>query len=177
MRISANDTEFDVDADSDLLAALAAHGICARFSCRNGNCGVCEASLNSGTVWLDDKRAMVSAPARILLCRAFARADLVLTVTPRLPPVSRYCRVQRVDRCADGYEVELRLPAGRVPPMRADDAIGLDGCVSARVLQPRVLPSNTQRSLLLQLRDDDGEWLAAVSAGEVRVWLPVPHRR
>jgi ferredoxin len=172
MHIVANDSEFDIDENTSLLQALRQHGIAASFSCRNGNCGLCEAHLNAGRVWLDDKQQLIDAPTTLLLCRAFARCDLNLKIDITSRAVSRYCRVLRVEQIAQGYEVELQLPAGRVPVLSPDDFVRLEGDVGARLLKPLVaLSENLQRKLILQLRDDDREWLVAVNKGGVRIEL------
>jgi len=174
MHIVANNSEFDIDDSTTLLQALRRQGVAANFSCRNGNCGLCEASLNAGRVWLDDKQQFVDAPATLLLCRAFARSDLALSVniTPRT--VSRFCRVLSVEKSADGYRVELQLPVGRIPELLPDDAVRLEGSMGTRLIKPSLAPSQTaHRVLVLNLRDDDQEWMAAIGAGSVRILLPV----
>lgn len=175
MHIVVNDREFDIDDTTALLPALQQRGIAASFSCRNGNCGLCEASLNAGRVWLDDKRQFVDAPATVLLCRAFARSDLVLGINIMPRTVSRYCRVLSVERIADGYQVELQLPAGRTPSLLPDATVSLEGGSSARPLTPLAIAgASPQRSLRLRLHDDDTEWLEAIVARDgVRIVLLV----
>jgi ferredoxin len=175
MHIVANDSEFDIDGDIALLSALAQQGICAQFSCRNGNCGLCEASLNAGRVWLDDKGLFVEAPATILLCRAYACSDLALGIKIAPRAVSRYCRVVRFEKNEHGYEVELQLPAGRVPELLPDDAVRLEADANARLIRPHsVSTGHSQRLLVLRLLEDDKPWLDAVSAGKgLRIMLPI----
>jgi ferredoxin len=171
MHIVANNSEFDTDENSALLSALQQQGICARFSCRNGNCGLCEAILNTGRVWLDDRRQHIDAPAAILLCRAFARSDLRLSVNAAPRAVSRYCRVLRCEKTVHGHEVELRLPTGRMPPLSSTDVVCVDGCRECRPVMP-VHVDLVARVMILQLREDDADWLDAVRMGEVRILMP-----
>lgn len=175
MHIVANNSEFDIDENTALLPALQQHGVCAQLSCRNGSCGLCEATLNAGGVWLDDKCQSVTAPASILLCRAFARSDIALSVDIAPRAVSRYCRVLRFEKIEDGYEIELRLPAGRIPALLPTDAVRLVGSVGARLLSPVFVPTpGRPRTLTLALGGDDKEWLDAISAGDgLHIMLPV----
>lgn len=175
MHIVTNHSEFDIDDDIALLSALARAGICARFSCRNGNCGLCEATLNAGRVWLDDRRQFVEAPAVILLCRAYARSDIALNVNIKPRAVSRYCRVVRFEKNEHGYEVALRLPAGRFPALSPGDTVQLEGDTNARLISPHSASAeHSQRTLVLRLSEDDKPWLAAVSAGDgIRITLPI----
>jgi ferredoxin len=173
MHIVANDREFDIDENTSLLQALQQQGVAANFSCRNGNCGLCEAHLNDGRVWLDDRKQLIDAPTTLLLCRAFARCDLNLKIDIASRAVSRYCRVLRVEKIADGYRVEIQSPAGKIPVLLADDFVQLEGNTTARLLRPLVTPSeNSQRKLILDLRDDDVEWLEAINKGGIRIQLP-----
>jgi len=143
MHIVANDREFDIDENTSLLQALQQQGVAANFSCRNGN------------------------------CRAFARCDLNLKIDIASRAVSRYCRVLRVEKIADGYRVEIQSPAGKIPVLLADDFVQLEGNTTARLLRPLVTPSeNSQRKLILDLRDDDVEWLEAINKGGIRIQLP-----
>lgn len=152
MHIVANDSEFDIDGNTTLLQALRQHGIAADFSCRNGNCGLCEASLNAGRVWLNDKAQFVDAPSTLLLCRAFACVDLKLTVSVKSRAVSRYCRVLGIEQIVGGYQLTLRLPAGRIPDLLPGDAVCLEGSVGARLIVPvAVSAEGTQRTLTLSL--------------------------
>jgi len=174
MRVRANDTGFDIDADTDLLTALSQRGVCARFSCRNGNCGLCEAELSSGSVWLDDSRRLVDAPAKILLCRAHARSGLTLVVAQQQPLLSRYCRVLSVEKQQGGHRVVLQLPAGRLPTLQYGHQLRLEENVSARDVSIVRLPSlSAPRELEILLNDDDHAWLAAIETGALRILLPV----
>ena len=174
MRVRANDTGFDVDADTDLLTALSQHGVCARYSCRNGSCGLCEAELSSGSVWLDDSRRLVEAPATVLLCRAHARADLTLFVAKPPALVSRYCRVLSVEKQQGWYRVVLQLPAGRLQTLEYGHLLRLEESVSARDVSIVRLPSlSAPRELEIWLNDEDHAWLAAIETGALRIQLPV----
>jgi len=175
MHIVANNSEFDIDENTSLLQALRQHGIAANFSCRNGNCGLCEAYLNSGRVWLDDSEQFIDAPTNVLLCRAFARCDLTLKIDIAPRAVSRYCRVLSIEKIAGRYQLRLQLPAGRIPEMQPGDAVRLENCASARLLTSITLAmEGSQRILTLQLFDDDREWLDAASASDgVCITLPV----
>ena len=175
MRVVANDTGFDTDADTNLLTALARHGVCARFSCRNGNCGLCEADLNSGSVWLDDTRTQVCAPARILLCRAFARSDIALSVPQTQPVLSRYCEVLSVDRAGEWCRVQLQLPAGRAPVLHLGQMLRLDQDVRSRRITITVLPTkNAPRVLEVWINAHDAPWQEALTRGtHLRIQLPL----
>jgi CDP-4-dehydro-6-deoxyglucose reductase len=170
MQVVANDIAFDIDETTSLLQALHARGIAARFSCRNGNCGQCEARLNSGRVWLDDTRTLVDAPATLLLCRAFARGDVVVEVDVPVRAVARFCRVIALEAAADAHVLRLLLPAGRVPAVLDGDGVQLDGTGVARII---AVAHCAQRVLELHLQADDHEWLQAARQGSVRIRLPV----
>ena len=113
--------EFAVRSDETILDAFLRQGAAVPYSCRNGTCAACKASLVKGTVTYEqyDKSAMSDeekANGAILLCRAHPienleiEAEEISTLSSiniqKLP-----CRVSSMNRLAhDVMELKLQLP-------------------------------------------------------------------
>ncbi len=108
-------------ADETVLDSLLRQGTAVPYSCRNGTCAACKATLVSGNVVYDpyDRAALSDeeiANGAILLCRAHPTEDLEIcadeiellsSVAIRKLP----CRVVELNRLAhDVMEVKLALP-------------------------------------------------------------------
>ena len=112
---------FQVRTNETVLDSLLRQGTAVPYSCRNGTCAACKATLVSGRVIYDDydPSALTDeeiANGAILLCRAHPREDLEICaeeidllsnlVIQKLP-----CRVIGLNRLAhDVMEVKLALP-------------------------------------------------------------------
>ena len=113
--------KFSVQPDETILDSILRQGFAVPYSCRNGTCAACKASLISGKVVYDeyDKSALSdteAAAGSVLLCRAHPTEDLEILVSEismlsnmhiqKLP-----CRVQSLNHLAhDVMEVKLALP-------------------------------------------------------------------
>ena len=113
--------EFSVNPDETVLDAILRQGAAVPYSCRNGTCAACKASLVSGKVIYDhyDKSAMTddeAAAGAVLLCCARPTEDLQIRAEEistlssiniqKLP-----CRVLAMNRLAhDVMELQLQLP-------------------------------------------------------------------
>ena len=116
---------FEVRSDETVLDAALRHGFVLPYSCRNGTCAACMATLVDGDVAHDpyDKSALSDAQlesSRVLLCRARPRSDLVISaseidaldnvVIQTLP-----CRVSSLDKLThDVMKLCLSLPRDTV---------------------------------------------------------------
>ncbi len=115
---------FDTEPSENLLsAAQRAHWL-VRHGCRNGNCGVCCATLLRGEVETPQGVVTSDGEPEILLCRSRIERDIEI----RLPGNPRHgsfdqarrrsVRLQSVTPTADGqFRLRLQLPAGRRPPV------------------------------------------------------------
>ncbi len=114
---------FSAEPGENLLsAAQRAHWL-VRHGCRNGNCGVCAATLLIGEVVVGDTRIDGRDTPEILLCRSRIDTDVEI----RLPgnPLHgspeqaqrRYAQLQSVTATDDYFRVRLQLPAGRRAPI------------------------------------------------------------
>ncbi|MBL8436814.1 MAG: CDP-6-deoxy-delta-3,4-glucoseen reductase [Zoogloeaceae bacterium] len=110
------------EADESLLESAIQAGLMVPYGCRDGACGACKATLNSGEVLLDQFSPTALTPQDVaagmtLLCRAHPTSDLVLTVrnvqrAGDIPIKKLPCRVQRLERLApDVMRLEVKLPA------------------------------------------------------------------
>lgn len=113
---------FSVEADQSVLEAAIAAGLLIPYGCRDGACGACKATVESGTVSLDRFSASALTEAeqkagQTLLCRARPTSDLVLAVrnvqrAGDIPIKKLPCRVQRLDNLApDVMLLDVKLPA------------------------------------------------------------------
>lgn len=112
---------FAVDREASILSTGLAAGFYLPYSCRQGACGACAATIREGSVdYGDIGEAHLSASdrarGRVLLCQARALSDLVLDVAEvhglegikahRVP-----CRVFAIERvAADVVIIRVRLP-------------------------------------------------------------------
>lgn len=123
MRIAlpADGTEFECGPDETVLEAARRAGVELPHACRGGRCGLCAARVLSGdTDYPSGTPAAVElhaiGPDERLLCRARARTDLVLDLSPVRPAgtarVKRLpARVARVETLGtDLVKAWLRLP-------------------------------------------------------------------
>jgi len=114
---------FSTEPGENLLsAAQRAHWL-VRYGCRNGNCGVCSATLLRGEVQTPEGTLSSDGEPEILLCRARIERDIDI----RLPgnPLhgsfdqtqQRRVRLQSVTADEGQFRLRLQLPAGRRPPV------------------------------------------------------------
>lgn len=115
--------QIEAESDETVLDAALRQGISLPYSCRDGACGTCCASL------LDGKTEYLKTPTKVLddagvtrtlfLCCAQARSDLLLdcpqaSLLTGSPPRTFPARVQRMTRAArEVMIVELKLGAGQ----------------------------------------------------------------
>jgi len=79
VRLSPSETEFSVQDGQSILDAALAENITLEYSCSNGQCGECKATLQSGNV---DKKVHTADVAleenQILTCMSYPTSDIVL---------------------------------------------------------------------------------------------------
>jgi CDP-4-dehydro-6-deoxyglucose reductase, E3 len=113
---------FPAEADQSILEAAIAAGLLIPYGCRDGACGACKATVDSGQVQIDRYSASALSEAEqaaglTLLCRAHALSDVVVTVrnvqrAGDIPIKKLPCRVQRLEKVApDVMVLEVKLPA------------------------------------------------------------------
>ena len=113
--------KFSVQPDETILDSILRQGFAVPYSCRNGTCAACKASLISGKVVYDeyDKSALSDtevAAGSVLLCRAHPTEDLEILASEISMLSSMHiqklpCRVQALNPLAhDVMEVKLVLP-------------------------------------------------------------------
>ena len=102
-----------INTDQNLLEHCLAADLPVTRSCRNGNCGRCDSSLQKGHVQLSDG-SIIHAPAIIPLCIAHARSDLHISNIPLVKLPTHW-------RCQWRNPHILLLPAGRQTPPRQGD--------------------------------------------------------
>lgn len=116
-----SDRSFQVRSEETVLDAILRQGFAVPYSCRNGTCAACKATLISGNVVYDDyDRSALSddeiADGKVLLCRAHPTEDIEIHANEidmlasmsiqKLP-----CRVIELNRLAhDVMELKLILP-------------------------------------------------------------------
>ena len=79
VRLSPSEAEFSVQAGQSILDAALAENITLEYSCSNGQCGECKATLQSGNV--DEKVHTADVELQenqILTCMSYPNSDLVL---------------------------------------------------------------------------------------------------
>lgn len=122
--IKPSGSTFEVGVDEHLLDAAIHQGLHLPYSCRNGRCGSCKATLLSGEVRYAGERPPAlsdedQSRGQVLLCQGLAMGDLEVQVReiagvggiqPRIMPV----RVAKMERLApDVMRLYLKLPAGQ----------------------------------------------------------------
>ncbi len=122
--IKPSGSTFEVGVDEHLLDAAIHQGLHLPYSCRNGRCGSCKATLLSGEVRYAGERPPAlsdedQSHGQVLLCQGLAMGDLEVQVReiagvggiqPRIMPV----RVAKLERLApDVMRLYLKLPAGQ----------------------------------------------------------------
>jgi CDP-4-dehydro-6-deoxyglucose reductase len=79
VRLSPSDVEFSVQDGQSILDAALAENITLEYSCSNGQCGECKATLQSGNVDEKSHAAHVELKEnQILTCMSYPNSDLVL---------------------------------------------------------------------------------------------------
>jgi CDP-4-dehydro-6-deoxyglucose reductase, E3 len=79
VRLSPSEVEFSVQDGQSILDAALAENITLEYSCSNGQCGECKATLQSGNV--EEKRHTADVELKegqILTCMSYPNSDLVL---------------------------------------------------------------------------------------------------
>lgn len=112
---------FSVEPEQKILDAALSHGITLPYSCRNGACGTCKASLLTGQVDYGEYQekalpAKERAAGRVLLCQARALSDVTIEAQELNTPAGIVvktlpARVVKLERAAhDVMIVSLKLP-------------------------------------------------------------------
>jgi len=121
VHIEPSGHEITVDDGETVLAAALRQDIALPYSCRNGTCGTCKATLRAGRVDQPGARAL-SEPERaaggVLLCQSVPLTDLVVEareLADGQPPIRIMpARVARMQRLAeDVMQLDLKLPQGQ----------------------------------------------------------------
>lgn len=162
-RVSLPDgAHYDAQVDESLLAAAQRAHWLVRYGCRNGNCEACAAKLLQGRVRLLQNTGQpgdgttVEAPHKILLClsQPLSDVEIALPGDPRPGSMDQslrsYARLQRQTMSDNESVLCFELPAGRKPPLLADQIALIE--TSAGLLQGRIDHNmSQQRTLIVQL--------------------------
>lgn len=114
-----NGASFTAQRDETILAAAQRVHWLIRYGCRNGNCGVCEATLLAGSVLQRDEIIVADKTKKILLCQCTALTDVALHLgfdpRPGSDDQARrfYAKLTHIDSA--NLALEFDLPAGRKP--------------------------------------------------------------
>jgi CDP-4-dehydro-6-deoxyglucose reductase, E3 len=121
IRIEPSGRSFSAEPEQKILDVALAHGITLPYSCRNGACGTCKASLRAGQVDYGEyqERALPAkerAAGKVLLCQARALSDVTIEAHELNTPAGIVvktlpARVAKLERAAhDVMAVSLKLP-------------------------------------------------------------------
>lgn len=144
-RLRIGHDDIRVDGNNSLLEQLSAAGLRPPYSCRNGNCGLCDAQLLSGEVQLNN--GAHQQQGNIPLCIARPRSDLTLRLQVEQTHGPQLLACQPLEH--ENNRLWLRLPAGRQPPLTTGDRAAL--LLDNRVVTTRLLTIE-QRRVALQLQ-------------------------
>ncbi|MFK0033729.1 2Fe-2S iron-sulfur cluster-binding protein [Pseudomonas monteilii] len=85
---------FDASPGADILSSALRKGCSVRYSCRQGVCGSCSATVVKGTYSIKSPEAQAhhvdGAPERVLLCETYALSDLEIAYEPYNGAVSSF---------------------------------------------------------------------------------------
>jgi CDP-4-dehydro-6-deoxyglucose reductase len=120
VKIESSGHEFPVDTDQSILDAALQHGIGLPYGCRNGACGSCIATLESGRVHYPEGEPEAlegySGERPVVICKARPDSDLVVSVRevqtdPDISIKTLPCRAEHLRRLShDVMQVMLKLP-------------------------------------------------------------------
>lgn len=121
IRIEPSGRNISVEPGQKILDVALSQGVTLPYSCRNGACGTCKATLRTGQVdygEYQDKALSVQerAAGKLLLCQARALSDLVVEAHELVTPAGIVvktlpARVTKLERAAhDVMIVSLKLP-------------------------------------------------------------------
>ncbi len=120
VEIKSSGHRFPVESGQTILEAALQHGIGLPYGCRDGACGSCMATLESGEVHYPDGEPEAldgeNATGKVIICQAYPRSDLVIGVREvqaendigiKILP----CRAEQLKRLShDVMLVRLKLP-------------------------------------------------------------------
>ena len=120
VEIKSSAHRFPIEAHETILEAALRHGIGLPYGCRNGACGTCIATLQTGHLHYPDGEPAVlgelGADNQVVICQAHATSDLVISVREvqveqdisiKVLP----CRAEKLERLShDVMLVKLKLP-------------------------------------------------------------------
>ncbi len=122
VRVAQSDIAFDCAPDQTILAAARAAGYELPYSCRNGVCGSCKGSVNSGSVDLPESLAGITQQERAAGCTLFCLARPTSDVEIGARSITKFdpnahktvdAKVYRVTRVTDDISLlQLRFPIG-----------------------------------------------------------------
>lgn len=114
IRLKPSDVTFSADSDATVLEAALGNNVNLDYSCKNGDCGSCSASLISGSVKLETGECITSGV--FLTCRSFPMEDLQIEAEyhpelAEIPINSIPVKVNDVQFVAeDVLKIKLRSP-------------------------------------------------------------------
>src|SRR6266566_2399484 len=121
IRLEPSGHHFSVEPGEKILEAALRQGITLPYSCRNGSCGTCKATLRAGQVDYGTYEERALAPAervagKLLLCQARALSDVTVEAHELVTPAGIViktlpARVAKMERAAhDVMILRLTLP-------------------------------------------------------------------
>jgi CDP-4-dehydro-6-deoxyglucose reductase len=158
IRLDPSGKTFAAEPNEKILEAALRQGITLPYSCRNGSCGTCKATLAAGEVDYGqyETRAMSDEERRagkVLLCQAHAKSDLTVGAQVIATPAGIVikmlpARVIQMQRAAhDVIVLKLKLPEGQRLAFLAGQYIEI------------LLKDNQRRSFSLANPPHDDEFL------------------
>jgi len=124
--------ELICEDEESIYEAASRQGIRMPISCRNGVCHICRAQLLEGEIETRARRTRAeNSPVEIMVCQAKPVSDCILEMKNIYGqgelPVNEYsCRVVELKLIGQHvYQVELELPAGRLPERFAGQYLSL----------------------------------------------------
>src|SRR5258707_10056950 len=91
IRIEPSGRTFAAEPNEKILEAALRQGITLPYSCRNGACGTCKATLRSGQVDYGEYQDKAMSPSersagKVLLCQAKAQSDVAVEAREIVTP-------------------------------------------------------------------------------------------
>jgi len=121
--VSPGGVEFEAESDQTILAAALQNKIHLQHSCKNGECGVCEASLVSGEVAFDGNKISVG---NFLTCKSVALSNVEIKAEyfPQLSQIIQKTVPVKVDTFERTVSDVVRLVLRSPPTNKLDYLAG-----------------------------------------------------
>lgn len=112
--LKPSELSFEADAESTILDSALSKNITLEYSCKNGDCGTCTATLLSGTVQVEDGEVISAGEFLTCKARPLESAQIEANYFPELSEISRSVvplKVNSIEEvAADVVVLNFRLP-------------------------------------------------------------------